>query len=309
MNFSDRDPAVWDAAYDAISTVEHLPTSQAFEQVMYDQLAQRVVVFHSDHPITFSPVLARKNFPEELRDYFVFTHNFTIDNFRAVQLLHRDEDDALQHSSKMVFTVNEIEYTLILQGFTDATISTTTENGDNTLPIAPHLYTALLASILYAAEYAHTGNSDATLIPDPLLRRHSTQADTESLTEQILLTFGNLTGQTTTTTTSIFPSDETLLQATLVSVENPRLSGIQSTVHLTQIDSKSYTDTSLQQHETHQPDKKLARHFAEKHDMQAGLTNTIFPDDQEEWANMCLDFHARIKPLIRVYEEIEEQHD
>lgn len=308
MIFSDPAPS-WDEKYNAITAVEHLPASQAFEQVMYDHLVERRVLHTSDTPIVFKPELLQANFPKELKDCFVFTHNFTVDEFRTDHTLRRDDKGILHYTAKAAFSVNSAQYQMNLNNGLDASMSITTEHGTARTVIAPTSYTALVASILYAIECPHTGSADAVLHPDPLLFRRSDLPHDEALLEQILVTFGDFTGETTTMTTSLFPAAEASFHAELISVENPRLSGVQSALHIAPLSNDTFIDTSLEQREVNSGTQQFSHRFAEVVDIVNSSKATIFPEDKEEWSQVCLDFYSHISPLLTKYEQTEELYD
>ncbi len=314
MAFTDPTHDEWISPLEAIDSVQSLPDSQAFEQVMYDNLCQRTVHFAAEKPIVFDPALLATQFPEQLRDVFIFSHNFNFSSFEAVQLLQQDDTGKPERFGRMVFTVNDIEHSFTTDGIT-ATLEAKTPNGPSKCTYPDALFTALLASVGYAMQYDRAHPQKAIeLSEDPLLRRRDCGDPmmTEALIEQIIMTMGEFQGKSSTTTISLFDIGEKIIQAKLRSIENPRVSGVQSDISLAELSLAPADEILLTQNISQDPSRKLelrqakiARHVLAETPPEPDF---ITPDQPKEWAEICQKFSRHIDPLLKPYQEIENPY-
>lgn len=307
---TDRDPITppYESLVDAVDRVTLLPQSQAFEQVMYDHLTTRVTRYMADAPISFHPLLLRTQFPEPLKACFVSTNELELHDFRVVQLI-QPEDGALTRRSKMAFTTSGFDYTVTTDG-TTATMSVDTDNGVSSHELTDADYTAFLASIVYAAQYAPdvtgTGAPDIKLVDDPLLNRSGASDVDEGLTERMIMTLGDFNGRAETITTTVFDTGSDIIEAELKSVETPKMSGVNNSMKLSRIVGASSVDDTVYQHEVLIPNR-LMNHYAESvhRDLLMGEESIriIEPDeDYEAYGAICAGFLAYIQPLMAPYD-------
>ena len=290
---------------DACERVTHLPQSQAFEQVMYDNLSTRVVRYMADSAITFHPLLLRTQFPENLRDCFVSSNELTLERFRIVQLLQQQSEAGVTRRSKMAFTTNGFDYTFTTDG-TDAVMSVETMNGPSELKLSDQDYTAFVASIVYALQFT-PDTSEIKLVDDPLQVRSETSSVDESLMERMIMTLGEFDGQAETITTTIFDTGNDLFEAELKVHENPRMSGVNNAMKLSRIVGASSLDDTVHQNEAFISPNRLTNHYAESVErdliQDEESVRIIEPSgDYEAYAKICADFIGHIQPLMLPYE-------
>ena len=304
---TDFEPSLPDyaALVDACDRVTHLPQSQAFEQVMYDNLSTRVVRYLADRPITFHPLLLRTQFPENLRDCFISSNELTLERFRIVQLLQQEDETGVRRRSKLAFTTNGFDYTFTTDG-TDAVMSVETANGPSELRLSDQDYTAFVASIVYALQFS-PDSTEIKLVDDPLQVRAETSSATESLMERMIMTLGEFDGQAETITTTIFDTGTDVIEAELKVHENPRMSGVNNSMKLSRIIGASSLDDSVNQNEAFLNPNRLTNHYAEsiERDLLQGQESVriIEPqDDFEGYAKICMSFTQHIQPLMAPYE-------
>ncbi len=286
---------------DEIETIESLPHRQAFEQVLYDNRLYRQIGYTANQPIPISPQLLGSAFPNQLRDLFITdAPAFTFDDLTAAQLTDGDGNSELA----MRFRVNDRGFTAVTDGPTALFATTNLDGSPVKHSFDRQSAVALIAALFYAKLYSINPKYKMDLYDDPLLIERD--PDT-MLVEQILLSLGNLDGQTTIETAAILPTDDGFIGTVLRQTEKPHLSGINHELRLTS--GSLATATSLHQRSVSviSPDTpRLDNQFANiVVDSPFKVEHTINPrEDPEEWTSLCLELYALIEPEIRRYESL-----
>ena len=318
MSNFDPVPPRLDVLLDAADRVADLPQSQAFEQVMYEQMTNRVSRFASDSPIIFHPRLMRTQFPENLKDCFISSSNLRIDGLKVAQLLTSPTasgKDIPPRQSKMLFDVDRVTYSFTTDG-TDAVITIETQNGPSSKRLKDADFTAFLASIVFAMQYDPDSTDEFHLAEDPLILRREDSDIDEGLVERIIMTMGDLGGHAETVTTSLFDTVGDMLEVELIIRESPRTSGVNNSMSLSRITGASSNKAIVRQNEVAAlqseflaPDRSI-NHYAEEvsldliNDVQEAVI--IDPEeDFEKYAAICANFITHIGPLVKPYEDSE----
>lgn len=308
MNFKESSPSEFNAIYDAVEAVENLPASQAFEQIMYDFGSRRDTLYTSSDTITIPPHIYESTVLPELKELLIESHTAQLKNVTAKQTIYKDVNDITRQGASLSFSLNDRDFSFLLSDHSHLLVIVSSLNGPIELEVDSKMFCSLLASTVFSMQYTDT-TSDMFIVPDPLLRRGSDDPEQESLIERMLLTLGDLQGRTTIKTESVFPTvDNYFLSAQLTSIEDPSVSGIQSILELAPL-TIDQTVTQLSQNEAHLDDGKLTKRYAEKKDSYSQSTTVITPEDAEDWADVCLEFHETIQPLMERYAAAENGGD
>lgn len=309
----DDTPTDYDRILDAAEKVDHLPHSQAFEQIMYDNCQYRYSRFESQRPIVIGPRVFKSQFPEEVKSHLASSNSLTLDNLEVSYLFQpvdeQVEELLQEQTAKLKFEADGTDYFLNWDGKTTTMGIVKTDGSTCEAQLDEYVFNGLLASIVYADQYEDSSPEKAlTLAEDPLLKR---KTNDNELLESMIMTLGNTSGTSFTATSSLFSVGSKIIQANLLVRETPTVNSINNMISLSELTLGQATDSTLHQNEaTLLPLPKLTNQYIElfNRDSFTPEAGNVVPElitsenSFFEWGERCQDFIGHIGPLLEKYE-------
>jgi hypothetical protein len=318
---------------DYVERVEALPHSIAFEHAMFEHRLDRTVSFDYAHdkdengevldtdlqPFVIEPTLMFTQFPEQLRPSFPDI-GYTIERLQIQQI---DTPDALH--LEMAFIANGTPHHFKVDKGKSSNFAqheTVNEQLEPVLYSVSHEAVAgLIATFVYAQQYDPLQPSRSIELSDTTLTIE--RDPITALTEQLVMTLGDHTGHSSTTTRGVFenPKGPPVI-ATLIEREYPDKSGAGSDLTLVEIndvnDIPTSTETNLHQNVINieqgtpiVPPGQIAARYAEQISSvlkTPGLrfSEYIDPDlHYQRWARTCTAFMKLIRKPMRRYAHLD----
>lgn len=300
------EPSYGEALLARVETVEALPHSEAFEQLMYDHRARRSAYHAMDTPLTIPDRFLQADIPEEVRACLPATRP-VIEHLAISQTELIDVPATLEIS----FTSRDCRHVLVTQ---DEQTRYRVENIDgdtNDYAFDSDIGSKLLASLLYVRLQTHDSVSPADNAP--ITYSTSTlelpRPTIVSEREMFIRALGDFDGESGVETVSTFQTGDKVLAAKLAEIERPTVSGLQSTLELSQVDDLTDISTLFDDKphtDLHQNfasntlvgiPADLAIRYAEQHI--DGESHHIDPKgDFAKWAQTCDEFLTVIEDEI-----------
>lgn len=311
-----------DSAFDPelmqkVEIVEALPFSHAFERVMYDQRIHRHAHHTMNEPIRLTPFLTDFIIPNEVSTLLPSSYSTIgdlmvdhIDTPPTNQTAITDGPPRLAVS----FTADGLRHSLQTHG-EQGVYEVETHEDTLHYTVDSSVALRLLAALAYARQYDEEDPKAPISIAESDLELPRSEDD--NLAERLIVTLGNLDGQTRITTTSLIgiTRGDSLL-AKLSEGESPAFNSMQSRLELARFASlEEVTQTNLHQNIVSTPSAStiypepvtLEKRFAEQH--QPELSPVIIDPRYNfgEWVQVCNTFLTAIEPYLAQYAYLDEE--
>lgn len=291
---------------DRVKTVESLPDSHAFEQVMYENHLIRVTEHKMMDPITLSPTLLNGKFPKEVKDIFPASE-YAIEDLIVQQTKNAG---TLTPSLEMSFTANGTPHSLHTEGDSSVYETENYNNDKLTYTLSRGASIGLLAALVYARQFDEQYPKAPIDLEESLLG--IPRSADEALVEQLIMTLGNRDGTSAISTTALFGTANGGLVARLIEGERPNMSIRMNRIELTRL--VSLEDTSTRNNTTiHEAlvniktETSRAEHYFAERYTSSDVPDIIDPKyDYEEWSKICNEFFTAIKGELDKYAYLDE---
>ena len=321
-----------DEALKAVETIEFLPFSRAFEQVMYENRLTREASYEYAHhdtsgedlsPIHLPAEYLQNQLPDEMRDSFLGS-DYTFHKLRA-----RLSDTPEETDLVISFEADGIPHTFVahrdINGASTATHITENIDGDTvSYALQPKTPIQVLATLLYARQRYPFGDEERE-IDFSLEDRTAIIGRPEEITfaECVIETLGDHAGTSQVTTTAIFdlPGNTPSVVAKLTSGETPDSSATGGTLSLSEwTDETEDTLSVIQTLEASsiiQPDGPSPReHLTDQYAAfdSVTLSNPTEPQHKEyrpkehptDWIAICRRFAPYAEKAMKPHAHLDE---
>lgn len=237
---------------EAITFTEALAHSKAFENYLFDNMAQRRTTHTmtpDSQPIVLTPDAISSRMPEEVRDIFGNTPS-VIDSLSVFQ----EESHDLSYTF-MQFNVNGDRHTLTSQSDEAYSIYTRPNAHGDTAEyrLSQDATLGFLAGLVYAREYdqiqailemrkqarlsgSGLESSSATLFSMEESNIEAPRIGNSGMIEQLIMTLGHFDGLSEIRTSSLLPVNDKLLFVSLTQAESPQLGYVSNELDLSILD-------------------------------------------------------------------------
>lgn len=313
--------------FEAIAFTEALAHSKAFENYLFDNMAQRRATHTmapDSQPLVLTPEKIQTMIPEEMRDVFG-SETAIIEGLSVVQ----EESHDLAFTF-MQFTVNGDRHTLTSQSDEDySTYTRPNAYGDAaSYKLSPEASLSLLAGFVYAREYnqmqamlelrnqarLRQGGVEPVASADLFTMEESNieaaRIGNSDMIERLIMTLGHFDGISEIKTTSLLPVEDQLLLLSLSQAESPQLGYVSNELDLSILtgDPRTLAGNPYSRLGLFQQLGDIKAFKGEDFDDQIGEasldeeTSIIRPErDTKAWAALCAQFARTMQNALKPY--------